>query len=111
MPFVRGRAKTGGRQRGTPNKMTREIRGMARQLLEDPAYRRALRRRLLTGRAPHVETLLFHYAYGKPSERAEAGDAVRAIVFTLRLGEPGTPEASMLAGAPTVAVLTAPRAP
>src|SRR5262249_30746772 len=69
--FIKGRAKTGGRNRGTPNRVTVEIREQARRLVEDPTYRAALRRRMAAGRAPEMEKLLFFYAYGRPSERLE----------------------------------------
>lgn len=69
--FRPGHRKVGGRRKGTPNKATPEIREAARQLVEDPAYRVALRRRLIAGKASHMETLLFHYAYGRPADRVE----------------------------------------
>lgn len=57
-----------GRPKGIPNKATREIKAIAAELLSDPAYVASLRRRLPAGKAPHMETLLHHYAYGKPKE-------------------------------------------
>ena len=57
-----------GRPKGVPNKASAEIREAARRLLEDEAYQRGLSVRLIKGRAPHMETLLYHYAYGKPKE-------------------------------------------
>src|SRR5690348_11807102 len=60
--------KTGGRQKGTPNKATAEVKEFARQCLEDPAYQKALKVRLKEGEAPQIEALLYHYAYGKPRE-------------------------------------------
>jgi hypothetical protein len=68
--MAKGR-KTGGRQVGTPNVATREIRAASRALLEDPAYVASLRERLTAGKAPHMETLLHYYAYGKPNETVE----------------------------------------
>lgn len=65
---MRGK-KTGGRQKGTPNKITTEAQDLARQLLASPKYLAKLQRRLDSGRiAPAVETTLWHYAYGKPAE-------------------------------------------
>ena len=61
----------GGRQKGTPNKTTVEIRTAARAIVEDPKYVTQLKRRMRTGSAPHMETLMFYYAYGKPRERME----------------------------------------
>jgi hypothetical protein len=65
---ARGR-KTGGRKKGTQNKVTVEVRAAAEALVDDPVYRvklaRDLRRRKV---APPVEQMLWHYAYGKPKE-------------------------------------------
>jgi hypothetical protein len=69
--FKKGRPKTGGRRPGSPNRVTVEVREAARQLVEDPAYRAALRTRLIRGRAPEIEKELWHYAYGKPPSFAE----------------------------------------
>jgi hypothetical protein len=55
--------KTGGRTAGTPNAVTREIRGASRAILDDAAYQASLRERLIAGKAPHIETLLHHYAH------------------------------------------------
>ena len=44
---------------------------MAQAMLEDPEYRKSLKKRLISGKAPHMETLLHHYAFGKPKERFE----------------------------------------
>lgn len=60
-----------GRPKGSLNKATREIKDIASGLLSDPAYVESLRRRLTSGKAPHMETLLHHYAYGKPKETVD----------------------------------------
>lgn len=60
-----------GRPKGALNKSTREIKDIASGLLSDPAYVDSLRRRLTSGKAPHMETLLHHYAYGKPKETVD----------------------------------------
>ena len=60
-----------GRPKGIPNKATREIKAVALDLLSDPTYVASLRRRLPAGKAPHMETLLHHYAFGKPKETLE----------------------------------------
>lgn len=57
-----------GRQKGVPNKRTREIQVFAAKLLEDPDYVKELAIRLRRGKAPHVESLLYQYAYGKPKD-------------------------------------------
>ena len=66
MPFTK--ATTRGRPKGALNKATREIKDVARNLLERPEYLESLKRRLDKGDAPHMETLLHHYGYGKPRE-------------------------------------------
>lgn len=68
MAFAKGKAKTGGRKAGTPNKATAEIKDVARSLLEDPVYQAKLKQRLRDGKAPQIEQLLYHYAYGKPTD-------------------------------------------
>ncbi|HXG71318.1 MAG TPA: DUF5681 domain-containing protein [Gemmatimonadaceae bacterium] len=57
-----------GRRMGSPNKVTQEIRDAARAIIENRAYVTKLKARLIDGKAPHMEVLLFHYAYGKPQE-------------------------------------------
>jgi hypothetical protein len=60
-----------GRPKGSVPKITQEVRAAARALLDDPAYKDSLRTRLIAGTAPHMETLLWHYSFGKPTERVE----------------------------------------
>jgi len=71
--FSRDNPRPGpGRPKGLPNKATLAVKEAARQLVEQPEYRQALSRRLLSGRlAPAMETTLWHYAYGKPRETHE----------------------------------------
>jgi hypothetical protein len=63
-----GKPKTGGRAKGTPNKVATEIRDLAQRLLADDKYRAALRKRLLEGKAGPIEVQLWYYAYGKPKD-------------------------------------------
>ena len=66
--MAKGR-KTGGRKKGTPNKLNGAIASRCRALIEDPAYQETFAKRFLTGRLPPVlEAMAWHYAYGKPSE-------------------------------------------
>ena len=66
-----GRQEGIGRSKGTANKATAEIKNAARAIVNDPEYRALLMIRLKLGEAPHMETLLWHYAYGKPKEQVE----------------------------------------
>ena len=71
----RGKPFTGtpgpGRPKGSVNKSTKDIQAFARECLESPEYRDSLKRRLQRGDAPHMETLLHHYGYGKPKETVQ----------------------------------------
>lgn len=69
-PFEKGDPRA-GRPKGVQNKATVEIREASKRLLEDDAYQANLLERLRDGKAPHMETLLHHYAYGKPKETHE----------------------------------------
>lgn len=60
-----------GRVPGVPNRVTSEIRDASKKLVEDAKYVTGLKKRLVAGKAPHMETLLFHYAYGKPKDVTE----------------------------------------
>ena len=60
-----------GRPKGSRNKASHEIQAASKRLLTDPKYLESLQFRLMQGKAPHMETLLHHYAYGKPSEHLE----------------------------------------
>ena len=96
MPDAKGRFTKGegGRKPGAINKATREIKEFARDFLESDAYRARLRIRIERGQAMPIETLLYHYAYGKPKERIEIdGQAPMPLVIELvtdrkQLGEP-----------------------
>lgn len=57
-----------GRPKGCLNKVTRDVQLLAKQFVDDASYRTSLKGRLAKGQAPHMETLLWHYAYGKPKE-------------------------------------------
>ena len=62
--------RRGGRQKGTPNKLTArhkaEIQDVARLAFSDPEYREKLQARLNEGRAPHIELFYLQHLYGKP---------------------------------------------
>ena len=62
-----------GRPKGVPNKATREAKVVCNALVDDPVYLKNLRRRMRHGTAGTIETLIWHYAKGKPTERIELG--------------------------------------
>ena len=63
--------KTGGRRKGTPNKVTAEVRDAARRLFNDE-YWASVKARLDQGKlAPAVECKLLAYAYGEPKQTHE----------------------------------------
>jgi hypothetical protein len=83
MPGLGKRFQPGnpGRTRGTLNRASREIRDIARGLLEDPVYQRKLRLRLLAGTAGQVETLLHYYAYGKPQDSLAVTGTMQTVDY------------------------------
>src|SRR5262249_41535969 len=71
-PFKTGNPG-GGRRKGAPNKATRNVKEFARDFLASDTYRANVKRRIMGGKAPHMEVLLHHYAFGKP--KFQVGDA------------------------------------
>lgn len=68
----KGTHKTGGRAKGTPNKVTVEAREACSLIVDDPIYRAKLLAKARKGALhPAVECMLWHYSKGKPVERHE----------------------------------------
>jgi hypothetical protein len=66
--MAKGR-KSGGRTKGTPNRVTAEAREACAEIVDDRAYRSELLERARAGKlAPGVETMLWYYAKGRPRE-------------------------------------------
>jgi hypothetical protein len=64
--------KTGGRKKGTLNRLTLEIRTVAAEFVDDPSYRAKLAKDFRARRvSPGIEMLFWYYAHGKPVERSE----------------------------------------
>lgn len=66
--FLPGAAHRGGRPKGALNKATRDIKEWAEKFLTSPEYVKAAMVRVMRGKAPHLEVLWHHYAFGKPKE-------------------------------------------
>lgn len=73
-----------GRPKGIPNKATREIKDFAIEFLSSPEYVQSATRRVLSGRAPHLETLWYHYGYGKPKDTVQLDGTVSVDVASAR---------------------------
>ena len=78
MPFTGTRNK-GGRPKGARNKATVEITVTWRKFFESPVYQASLKKRMLAGKAPHMETYLGQLCYGRPIERHELDAHVEQV--------------------------------
>jgi len=75
-----------GRPKGAVNKTTQAIATLARELtFENPEYVRRLRERLAAGKAPHMETLLAYYGYGKPADKLRLEDNRKPTLLNIGL--------------------------
>lgn len=54
-----------GRPKGSKNRITLAVKELAEEILDDE-YMERLKQRVKAGKASHMETLLWHYAKGKP---------------------------------------------
>jgi hypothetical protein len=82
-PMLRGSAcaiasslrRNNSAARGVPNRATVEIKELAARLTtQDKKYMENLRCRLKTGKANHIETLLWQWQFGRPKEGDQAPD-------------------------------------
>lgn len=60
--------KRGFDRTGIKNRATTDVKTFFGELFDDPEYRASLRRRILRGDAPHMETLGLHHTIGKPKD-------------------------------------------
>jgi len=60
-----------GRPKGTLNRTAQEVREFSQRFVQDEAYLANLKQRIFDGEAPHMETMLWHHAYGKPKDTIE----------------------------------------
>ena len=81
-PFVKG-DKRAGRPKGRANAVTLDVREFAQKFIDDADYRESLRKRVLRGDAPHMETLIWHYRFGKPKDTLEINQPRPLVVELL----------------------------
>ncbi len=72
-----------GRPKGALNKTTREIKTFALKFLCSTDYIASAKARVLSGDAPHLETLWHHYAYGKPKESLQISGDIPPFILKL----------------------------
>lgn len=79
--FKKGGKPGPGRPKGLLNKTTQAAQDFARGIVESADYRAALQAKVRAGTlAPAVESMLWHYAYGKPKESIEiSGDQAKPL--------------------------------
>lgn len=72
-PFQPGnRVNPAGRPKGTLNKATQEAKAFCALIVDSEEYQASVYRRAMDGDlAPAMETMLWHYAKGKPTEHVE----------------------------------------
>ena len=69
-PFEKGRAKTGGRQKGTPNKVTRDVKLWMAEIINKGNVQDAIEERICRGDAVAFLRMV-EQVIGKPTERRE----------------------------------------
>lgn len=83
----KGTPKTGGRTKGTPNKVSTEVKTFCGRLIDDPDYQAGFAQRFKAGTLPApLEAMVWHYRYGKPTEYIEHSGEVRMpakVIFEL----------------------------
>lgn len=94
--FVKGDPRC-GRPKGALSQTTIDIREFSRRVLREPEYVASLKERLREGKAPHMETLLHFYAWGRPKESIEVSGMsvteLRVMLLDSRNGGNGNGDA------------------
>lgn len=76
--FQKGRPKTGGRRKGTPNRATRAVKAFLAALCDDPGVQAAVEARILTG-----DTIAFfralEHVVGKPRQAVELSQSATVV--------------------------------
>ena len=88
-PFEKGHPGGPGRPKGRQSDATLEVREAARAIIQRPAYLEKLKERLDAGKAPHIEQMLWFYAFGRPKDQVQTQGPL-----TVRWLRPGEEEES-----------------
>jgi hypothetical protein len=86
MPFEPGQPKIGGRREGIPNRATAEFKGFWQQFLASTEYRDSLKRRMLDGKADHMERYVAELLYGRPRQEIDVHGDKSITVIVSRMG-------------------------
>lgn len=77
-----------GRPKGKSNKATADAKAACGLIVDDPEYRKKLRERALAGDLPPaVETMLWHYAKGKPKETLALESDIPPFILRIEDGD------------------------
>ena len=76
--WQRGKPKTGGKQKGTPNLLTSSFREFLEICKADPTYRQRFLEDWQRGKKPHIETIVARAEVGDPTQRVDA--QVRMVI-------------------------------
>ena len=86
-PFKKGHRKLGGRKKGTPNRITREVKEFLKEFVNSSEYQANLKTRILSGKALPIEQLGIFYAAGKPKEQVQVDSPSMAKFLSLAMKE------------------------
>lgn len=88
--FKKGQSGNPAGRKPGPNKVTKEIRDLARGILERPKALAILQKQADEGKLhPSIHVTLMHYAYGKPKTEVEISGGSKAVKFVVSVPRPG----------------------
>lgn len=95
IPDIIRSGNRGGRPKGSQNQTTKDFKEFWAKFFSDPRYKRNLMRRILTGKATHMELYVCQLLYGKPKEKIEFegpdGQPLRGVVVYIPENDRGKP--------------------